>query len=280
MCNRRHEKLIWWYARCNCIRKCRPHTHSPADTFANLRILFLFSFHLSAAIAVLLFVLTASASKSFGDFSFSWGYLCLPNEDEPRRRQNIQHDIATKEKKTFCLLLLMHSLARSLARSQRPFRQLQSCRQNKILLSFSYIERRQCTLHTVLIHRACHLANGLCTVRTSPCTLLLLHTALQPYSWICNSAKMCSNLWKPKAKFYRRKETRKTRQKRKRKLSAFVIASICPSFVSMPCIQWFAMTRYTVILSISFSLPLSPFLLVSFQLKWAFPKQISALDTV
>lgn len=40
--------------------------------------------------------------------------------------------VATKEKKTFCLFLLIQS---------PPFRELPRSRQNKILLSFSYIEQ-------------------------------------------------------------------------------------------------------------------------------------------
>lgn len=127
-----------------------------------------------------------------------------------------------------------------------------------------------------------HTALTVCTVWTLRCSHrhVLLYAGLQPHSWICNSTEMSSNLWKPKAKFYRRKETRKNAAEKKTKTIRFCYCfNVSKFFFVYACIQRFAMTRHTVILSISLSLPLPSFLLVSFQMKWAFPKQISALDT-
>lgn len=95
----------------------------------------------------------------FSFYSFSVGYLCLPNGDKSEektissrlqyaqlRKITIHNIIATKEKKTFCLLLLTYS--------RLPFRKLPTCRQNKILQSFSCIRQQVSTYiqYTYIVH--------------------------------------------------------------------------------------------------------------------------------
>lgn len=60
------------------------------------------------------------------------------------KKYDTHNIIATMEKKTFCLLLLTYS--------RPPFRKLPSCRQNKILLSFSCIKQQ---VHSILVQTHC-----------------------------------------------------------------------------------------------------------------------------
>lgn len=127
-------------ACCNCmLLACRPHTWAN-EPKGKQSLAYLWMF---LPVCCMPYLLPAHQNDSFVNYVFFlsfWEraqiYACqvettMSSDSGEKKNTNICI-VATKEKKTFCLFLLIQS---------PPFRELPRSRQNKILLSFSYIEQ-------------------------------------------------------------------------------------------------------------------------------------------